>query len=97
MIDLTKITTPFGLLDEDTQAALKAHGGPYEVWCDDIWKASPIPAWKGSSTYRVMPAPPKPREFWVATHKILGKQVFENKPRFAKEDGFEVIRVREVL
>lgn len=27
MIDLTKITTPFGLLDAETQEALKAHGG----------------------------------------------------------------------
>lgn len=36
MIDLTKLTTPFGLLDEvhgkGTQAALKAHGGPYEIY-----------------------------------------------------------------
>lgn len=33
MIDLTKITTPFGLLDDDTKDALTAHGGPYEAFC----------------------------------------------------------------
>ena len=27
--DLTTLTTPFGLLDRETQEALKAHGGPY--------------------------------------------------------------------
>ncbi len=32
MQDLTKITTPFGLLDDETKAALIAHGGPYEVY-----------------------------------------------------------------
>ena len=32
MRDLTKITTPYGLLDEATQKALQDHGGPYEEW-----------------------------------------------------------------
>jgi hypothetical protein len=31
-MDLTKIKKPFGLLDPETQAALRAHGGPYEVF-----------------------------------------------------------------
>lgn len=71
MIDLTKITTPFGLLDAETQEALRAHGGPYECFRQfggrydwgptigdmtaDIYQAI---AW------RVKPAPPKPRECW---------------------------------
>ena len=54
--DLTAITTPFGLLDEATQEALRAHGGPYEAFgwagfvaCD--------PQWKNTITYRVKPSP----------------------------------------
>lgn len=35
--DLTAITTPFGLLDEATQGALRAHGGPYEYWYSGEW------------------------------------------------------------
>lgn len=30
MKDLTKLTEAFGLLDDETREALKAHGGPYE-------------------------------------------------------------------
>ena len=37
MIDLTKITTPFGLLDPETKDALKAHGGPYEYYSLQGW------------------------------------------------------------
>lgn len=35
--DLTAITTPFGLLDEATQEALRAHGGPYEWFDGEVW------------------------------------------------------------
>ena len=65
-IDLTKITTPFGLLDPETQAALLESGGPYEfyVGSDDgpEWAAIP-PSWEKSMArdkamiYRVKPAP----------------------------------------
>lgn len=67
MTDLTKITTPFGLLDEETQDALMAHGGPYEYWAS-IGKWSDVrlnPAWGVATTYRVKPQPPKPREWWI--------------------------------
>ena len=36
-IDLTVITTPFGLLDKATQDALLAHGGPYEYYYGGKW------------------------------------------------------------
>jgi hypothetical protein len=67
MIDLTKITTPFGLLDAKTQQALRdylAAGGEVEVynngWHDALFTGlldlgSPV-------TYR---AKPKPLDFWV--------------------------------
>lgn len=66
MTDLTKITTPFGLLDYETREALKAHGGPYEmVGSAGAWIVVGDPAWSGGTTYRVKPQPPKPREWWM--------------------------------
>ena len=58
MTDLTKITTPLALLDDETREALKAHGGPYEIW--ESWpvaKFKPIqePSWSLSGVYRVAP------------------------------------------
>ena len=58
-IDLTTITAPFGLLDEATQTALKAHGGPYQLY------EGTLNGWRDVSrlyddhgvTYRVKPAP----------------------------------------
>lgn len=65
MTDLTKITTPFGLLDAETQEALRAHGGPYEVWASGGEWIPTNPAWNLSLVTRVKPQPPKPREWWV--------------------------------
>jgi hypothetical protein len=56
-VDLTKITTPFGLLPKETQDALKAHGGPYEIWGGTYWAESADPNWDGWYCYRVKPAP----------------------------------------
>lgn len=66
--DLTAITTPYGLLDEvygpGTQAALRAHGGPYEFFSmAGKWEnpAYGRPAWFVHQTYRVKPTPPAPK------------------------------------
>ncbi len=72
-VDLTKITTPFGLLDADTRAALMAHGGPYEFWhwARNEWRIPDAdePNYATQIVYRVKPAPPKPREWWcVGAH-----------------------------
>lgn len=65
-MDLTKITTPFGLLPPETQKALKEHGGPYEAYIiDGTWNTISQPQWQKSCAYRVRPEPPKPREIWV--------------------------------
>lgn len=56
-LDLTAITTPFGLLDAATQQALRAHGGPYEFWNSDEWNQARTPRFDGSNTYRVKPGP----------------------------------------
>ena len=64
-MDLTTITTPFGLLDRETQEALKGHGGAYEGFgSKGVWVEG-VPVWSPGCVYRVKPtpAPPKPREW----------------------------------
>jgi len=66
MVDLTKITTPFGLLDEATQKALRDHDGPIEHFNRyGDWVLCIEPGWHLALAYRVRPQPPKPREWWV--------------------------------
>ena len=60
MLDLTKITTAFGLLDEETKMALRAHfdyGGVIEMVGVDGWTPVPLPAFTSDSTYRAKPKP----------------------------------------
>ena len=58
--DLTAITTPFGLLDETTQDALRAHGGPYEMYAGSStghrWQRGCLGEYKAIA-YRVKPGP----------------------------------------
>jgi len=56
MTDLTKIEKPFGLLDAETQAALRDHGGPYECVFEFGWVACEAHFF-GGNTYRVKPQP----------------------------------------
>jgi pantothenate kinase-related protein Tda10 len=58
MKDLTKIKKPFGLLGRKTQAALKAHGGPYQVFWWPSWQDHFTQAdFDYSVAYRVKPQP----------------------------------------
>lgn len=58
MTDLTALTTPFGLLDRETQEALKAHGGPWELWAGSgEWIEMDDPDWARTCVYRVKPQP----------------------------------------
>lgn len=59
MTDLTKIEKPFGLLDEETQAALKAlPQGEAQFFRDDgLWKDLSFWRWKKDLTYRQKPRP----------------------------------------
>ena len=95
MTDLTALKTPFGLLDAETQAALKAHGGPYEWWDGHLWSPYTAPRWSGASTYRVKPAPPKPREWWVSGGNCIWDTYAEAYN--ACDRGEKPIHVREVL
>lgn len=94
MTDLTTITTPFGLLDTETRAALRAHGGPYEfVDISGSWDEIDAPAWQKNSTYRVKPAPPKPREWWITA----GNCVWDTLDEAMAARGGVPVLVREVL
>jgi len=54
--DLTKITAPFGLLDDDTQARLKAWPHGWECFSPSGWEDL-TPFWNVTTTYRARPAP----------------------------------------
>jgi hypothetical protein len=66
-VDLTTITTPFGLLDVETQHKLRAHGGPYELYTGTgVWVEILDPGWEVIVTYRVKPVPlTKPSINWA--------------------------------
>ena len=65
MTDLTKITTAFGLLDEATQKALRAHKGPIEYYGGGGWTQIHKPLWTIYCVYRAKVEPKKPREWFV--------------------------------
>ena len=97
LVDLTAITTPYGLLDRETQEALEAHGGPYEMYTGDGWRQRNHPSWGETCTYRVKPAPPKPREWWITGIKLHEtKADAQSWVRRWPSDG-PIIHVREVL
>ncbi len=55
--DLTTITHPFGLLDDDTQRRLRAWPHGVETFGSGRWIDCIEPAWIKSCTYRAKPAP----------------------------------------
>lgn len=75
-IDLTAITTPFGLLDEATQQALLDDGGPYEVFgSTGHWVYCDEPSFFPSLAWRKKPAP-KVETVVLTGFKICGHWVF---------------------
>ncbi len=112
-VDLTKITTPFGLLDEvygpGTQEALNSHAGPLEwVSCNGGWvKWMNLPGNicavnHGHLTIRVKPQPPKPREWWAVFMNGLHVGMWPDRKNAegaaaGYNTGAEIIHVREVL
>lgn len=58
MQDLTKINVPLGLLDQKTQKALAAHGGPYESYSLlGKWEPKETLNWVPCAVYRAKPHP----------------------------------------
>ena len=98
MADLTALTTPFGLLDAETQAALMAHGGPYEFWDSfGAWTDIDEPSWSGTVVYRVKPQPTTkpsidwshvaPEYQWLARDANGRGFLYEDAPRLISEGG----------
>ena len=99
MTDLTKLTTPYGLLDDATREALKAHGGPYEMYDERGWRDISNPRFAGGNTYRVKPSPPKPREWWVNVYPDRMGDTAYRSPEDADKHTHgrsHIIHVREV-
>jgi len=91
MIDLTKITTPFGLLDAETQQELRDYRGPIEYYSVyDRWISTPKIK-NTITTYRAEPAPvTKPhipwdfidkKWLWAARDASGDLYVFPAKPK----------------
>jgi hypothetical protein len=108
MTDLTKITMPFGLLDDETRAALTAHSGPWEFYDDGgDWLDTSLSgaAWAAGTVYRVKPASPKPREWWIVGPSVKDTEAeaqdfldqLKEENLFVGFATWSVIRVREVL
>jgi hypothetical protein len=87
-MDLTAITTPFGLLDDEAREALKAHGGPYEYYNEvGVWDRVSTPRWKCDRPYRVKPQPPKPREWWINVSERSNGVFVLHESREAADSG----------
>ena len=104
-VDLTAITTPFGLLDKATQDALRAHGGPWQYYTDyDGWRDCKwIGAWPyvPGTVYRVKPQPSTPREWWAGFVGTMHYGMWANEELAHKAmrdyGAYELVHVREVL
>jgi hypothetical protein len=87
MIDLTKITTPFGLLDKETQSALREYDGTIEWFNGSIWVCNGHTFFYNSSTYRAKPlklpewpAGLLPKWRWMAMDESGRVVVYERRP-----------------
>jgi hypothetical protein len=86
--DLTKITTPFGLLDPETQVLLRSHGGPYEhfnshgqwVTCDPFWQKSIAYRVKQKSKPSIDWSHVSPEYKWLAQNPSGTPFLFVSKP-----------------
>ena len=96
--DLTKITTPFGLLDEETQRALKECGGPWELYQQSgKWLETDSPEWRVAGLYRQKP---QPREYvaWQVIYPSGNRSGFpsidqETANAAARQIGGRVIKL----
>lgn len=103
-MDLTKITTPFGLLDKETQDALKAWPHGIEIYCGvnhAAWEPAQFnELWRVCRTYRARKSPP--REFW---HLLdLNGEVYDTftclkdaKEEHQQHARFTLVHYREVM
>ena len=95
MIELTKIDKPFGLLDPETQRALKAYEGDVEVYLSHGWVTSTA-VWCSRLVYR---AKPQPREWWLNVYEgaTTAYDTKAQADRKATPTRLACVRVREVI
>jgi hypothetical protein len=109
MTDLTKIEKPFGLLDDETQSALREYDGTIEWFNGSIWVCNGHTFFYNSSTYRAVP--PKLPEWpaglrsewrWIAMNEDGGVCAYDERPRCrfdiwtARGQSFRVDRLIDV-
>lgn len=90
MTDLTKITTPYGLLPEETQQALWEYEGEFELFAFNGWMRSKYPEFRVTCTYRaksvLLTKPNIPWDFiakkwtWCAKDKSETLWLYQSKP-----------------
>jgi len=87
MTDLTKIKKPFGQLDKETQDALRAHKGEFQVFLDGEWMRAFGPSLIPEATYRAAPGklPNWPAGLhggwrWIAMNEDGVINAFNTKP-----------------
>jgi hypothetical protein len=106
MTDLTKIEKPFGLLDDETQDALREYDGTIEVFTGSTWRSS-IGNFDGPATYRAKPAKlPEwpvglhPEWRWIAMNGEGGVCAYYERPRCCSAywvAGGQSIRVDQLV
>lgn len=94
MTDLTKIEKPFGLLDPETQKALRECGGPWEVF-EDRWEDNPDPLFSKSFTYRQKPQP-REYEAWLLIDENGDRVGLFYRHGYAAERAVEMTNVRVI-
>lgn len=87
MTDLTKIDTPFGLLDKATQDALRCAEGEFEIYTTGGWAClNWKPTWSSTVAYRQKPEPV--RVVRCLAHYIPTKRAALGRHRITcREDG----------
>ena len=96
--DLTQITCPFGMLDDDTQRRLDDHvdaGGAIEGWRDCGWSLCGNGIWDEYLTYR---AKPKPKRLvtwlrWDETNSPIYFDDLYEADQFLTEVGGHIYRI----
>ena len=96
--DLSKITTPFGLLSKEVKDMLQKQKGATLQFYNQRgeWVEVKFPTWDKTSVYRVKP---EPREWWVEILPGEMPTLWGRRPDLANHKDYigEVIHVREVV
>jgi hypothetical protein len=107
MIDLTKIEKPFGLLDKETQSALRGYKGTIEVYGSKGWVSADCPSFFPRCAYRAKPLTLpewptglRPEWKWIAMDECGRIFAYQDKPERLwnvwGEDG-KCIRIEQLI